>query len=132
MDEDLIELIWDRAGSACEYRLIPQSFYPAPFEIDHIIARQHQGLTIASNLALSCIDCNSHKGPNIAGRDRVTRKPVPLFNPRRHSWRRHFRWDGPYLRGRSRIGRVTVAVLNINGLFLVQLREQLIAEGRFP
>lgn len=132
MDEALVELIWDRAGSACEYCLIPQSFYPAPFEIDHIIARQHQGLTIASNLALSCIHCNSHKGPNIAGRDRMTRKLVPLFNPRRHSWPRHFRWDGPYLRGRSPIGRVTVAVLNMNGWFLVQLREQLIAEGRFP
>lgn len=132
MDEDLIELIWDRAGSVCEYCLIPQSFYPAPFEIDHIIARLHQGLTVASNLALSCIHCNSHKGPNIAGRDRVTRKLVPLFNPRRHSWPRHFRWDGPYLRGRSPIGRVTVGLLNMNGLFLVQLREQLIAEGRFP
>jgi hypothetical protein len=41
MDEELIELIWDRAGSACEYCLMPQIFYPAPFEIDHIIARQH-------------------------------------------------------------------------------------------
>lgn len=132
MDEELIELIWDRAGSACEYCRIPQAFYPAPFEIDHFIARQHQGLTIASNLALSCIHCNSHKGPNIAGRDRVTRKLVPLFNPRRHSWSYHFRWDGPYLRGRSPIGRVTVAVLNMNGSFLVQLREQLIAEGRSP
>jgi hypothetical protein len=81
---------------------------------------------------LSCTHCNSHKGPNIAGRDRVTRKLVPLFNPRRHRWPRHFRWDGLYLRGRSPIGRVTVAILNMNGLFLVQLREQLLAEGRFP
>lgn len=132
MDAALIDLVWDRSGGACEYCRIPQTLYPAPFEIDHIIARQHQGLTIASNLALSCIHCNSHKGPNIAGRDRATRKLCPLFNPRRHSWPRHFRWDGAYLRGRTPIGRVTVAVLNMNGPFLVQLREQLIAEGRFP
>jgi hypothetical protein len=79
MDETLAEPVWDRAGSACEYCLIPQAFYPAPFEIDHIIARQHQGLTRAGNLALSCIHCNSHKGPNIAGRDPVTRKLTPLL-----------------------------------------------------
>ena len=132
MEGSLVELIWDRAGSACEYCLIPQAFYPAPFEIDHIIARQHQGQTTADNLALSCIHCNSHKGPNIAGRDRVTRKLTALFNPRRHKWSRHFRWDGPYLRGRSPIGRVTVAILNMNGPFLVQLREQLMEEGHSP
>jgi hypothetical protein len=57
---------------------------------------------------------------------------TPLFNPRRHKWQRHFRWDGPYLRGRSPIGRVTVAVLNMNGSFLVRLREQLMEEGLFP
>ncbi len=132
MDRALVELIWNRAGNACEYCHIPQAFYPAPFEIDHVIARHHEGPTIASNLALSCIHCNSHKGSNIAGRDWVTRKLTPLFNPRRHRWARHFRWDGPYLRGRTPIGRVTVAVLNMNGPFLVQLREQLIAEGLFP
>jgi hypothetical protein len=132
MDAVLIELVWDRAGNACEYCLIPQAFYPSPFEIDHIIARQHQGLTIANNLALSCLHCNSHKGPNIAGRDRSTRKLSPLFNPRRHSWPRHFRWDGVYLRGRTPFGRVTVAVLNMNGPFLVQLRQQLMDEGLFP
>jgi hypothetical protein len=132
MDEALVELIWERAGHACEYCRMPQAFYPALYEIDHIIARHHDGLTIPSNLALSCIHCNSHKGSNIAGRDKVSRKLTPLFNPRRHSWSRHFRWDGPYLRGRTAIGRVTVAVLKMNGPFLVRLREELIAEGRFP
>jgi hypothetical protein len=43
MDEALIQLVWDRAGSACEYCLMPQIFFPAAFQIDHIIARQHGG-----------------------------------------------------------------------------------------
>jgi hypothetical protein len=132
MEEALVELVWERAGAACEYCRMPQAFYPAPFEIDHILARQHGGRTVAANLALSCVHCNAHKGPNIAGRDRVTRKLVPLFHPRRHRWARHFRWDGPYLRGTSPISRVTISVLNMNGPDLVRLREQLIQEGVFP
>ncbi len=54
-----------------------------------------------------------------------------LFNPRRHRWPRHFRWQGAYLIGRSPIGRVTIALLNINDRFRVALREMLIEEGLF-
>jgi hypothetical protein len=132
MDEALIQLVRERAGHACEYCGMPQAFYPAPFEIDHVIARQHGGRTVAGNLALSCIHCNSHKGPNIAGRDRKTRRLTPLYNPRRHRWSRPFRWDGPYVRGRTAIGRVTIVVLNMNGTFLARLREHLIEAGFFP
>jgi HNH endonuclease len=132
MDDSLIELVWSRAGQTCEYCLMPQVFYPAPFQIDHVIARQHDGPTVSSNLALSCLHCNSYKGPNIAGRDKTTKQLTPLFNPRRHRWARHFRWRGPYLVGRTPIGRVTVAVLNMNGDFLVRLREELMQDGLFP
>ena len=111
---------------------MPQDFYPVPFQIDHIIARQHDGRTIAANLALSCLHCNSYKGPNIAGRDKNTKKLTPLFNPRRHRWARHFRWRGAVIVGRTPIGRVTVAVLNMNGEFLVRLREELMRDDMFP
>lgn len=131
MDESLVALVWNRAGHACEYCLMPQEFYPAPFQIDHIIARQHEGPTVASNLALSCLHCNSYKGPNIAGRDKNTRQLTPLFNPRRHRWERHFGWHGPYIVGRTPIGRVTVALLNMNGEFLVRLRAELMKDGLF-
>jgi hypothetical protein len=53
MNELLVREIWRRAGNACEYCRIPQALYPAPFEIDHILARQHGGRTVSSNLALS-------------------------------------------------------------------------------
>jgi hypothetical protein len=132
MDESFIQAVWRRAGNVCEYCLIPQTYYPAPFQIDHIIATQHGGPTLLSNLALSCLHCNSHKGPNIAGRDSVTKKLTPLFNPPRHRWHRHFRWEGSVLIGRTPIGRVTVAVLNMNGTFLQRLREALMVDGLFP
>jgi hypothetical protein len=61
MDESLIELVWSRAGRACEYCLMPHAFYPAAFQIDHVIARQHDGPTVPGNLALSCLHCNSYK-----------------------------------------------------------------------
>jgi hypothetical protein len=118
-----------RAGHRCEYCLVPEAFYQTPFEIDHIIARQHGGPTVLSNLALSCLHDNGHKGPNIAGLDPVTRKLTKLFHPRRHKWDRHFRWQGPYIVGRTAIGRATVVVLDRDA---VRAREELIAEGVFP
>jgi hypothetical protein len=57
---------------------------------------------------------------------------TPLFDPRRHKWSRHFCWDGPQLRGRTAIGRVTIVVLHINDPFRVALREGLIEERKFP
>jgi len=105
-------------------------FDRTPFEIDHIIARKHKGPTVASNLCLSCFYCNSAKGPDISSLDR--RKLTPLFNPRRHKWSRHFCWEGAHLVGITPIGRVTVALLNINDPLRVGLREELIEEGLFP
>jgi hypothetical protein len=132
MEAALIQQVWQRAEHRCEYCQMPQEFDDLAFEIDHIIARKHRGPTVASNLALSCFWCNSFKGSDIAGLDPKTNKLTPLYNPRRHKWTRHFRWQGAYLRGRTRVGRVTVAVLNINDPFRVELRQGLIDEGIFP
>ena len=76
--------------------------------------------------------CNSHKGPNIAGIDPKRKRLTKLFNPRRHKWTRHFRWDGPYLVGRTAVGRVTVAVLAMNDPEAVEVRAALVEEGTFP
>jgi hypothetical protein len=132
MDESVAQEVRRRARHACEYCHVPQASYLTPFEIDHIIARQHGGPTVLSNLALSCLHCNAHKGPNIAGLDPLTKKLTKLFNPRRHKWARHFGWDGPYLVGKTPIGRATIAVLAMNDPDAVQARADLIAEGLFP
>src|SRR5205085_2018172 len=109
------------------------SAYPVAFEIDHIIAKQHHGKTVLSNLALACLHCNGHKGPNLTGIDTATSrtKPVRLFNPRRHKWAHHFRFSGPYLVGKTSIGRATIAVLLMNDPVVVALRQELIDEGIF-
>ena len=132
MERALEDLVWQRAGRCCEYCHMSQDHDDTPFEIDHIIARKHGGPTVAGNLALSCFFCNSFKGSDLSGLTPDTRKLTPLFNPRRHKWSRHFRWDGPQLVGRTAIGRVTVAVLRINDPFRVELRAGLIEEGLFP
>jgi hypothetical protein len=133
MDELLAEEVRERSGQACEYCRMLQVYYPTvPFPIDHVIARQHRGRTVLSNLANSCLHCNSHKGPNIAGLDPRTNKLTKLFHPRRHRWSWHFRWDGPYLVGRTAIGRTTVDVLALNDPALVAVREALMEEGLFP
>ena len=132
MEASLIRQVRRRARDRCEYCQLSQEWDDRPFEIDHVISRKHQGPTAAGNLALSCFRCNSFKGSDIGGLDPNTRKLTPLFNPRRHKWSRHFRWQGARLIGLTPIGRVTVSVLNINEPFRVELRESLIAEGVFP
>jgi hypothetical protein len=132
MDKALERRVWRRARGCCEYCLMPQRQDDCLFEIDHIISKKHDGLTRINNLSLSCFYCNSFKGPNIAGRDPKTRKLAPLFNPRRNSWPRHFRWRGPYLMGRTAIGRVTITVLKINDPLRVELRQHLINDDVFP
>lgn len=132
MNSDLERQVWERADFICEYCRMPQEFDEGVFEVDHIIAQQHNGPTISMNLCVACFGCNHYKGPNLAGWDKVTKKVVRLFHPRRHSWQRHFRWDGPILVGRTDVGRVTVAVLKINRLLRVMLRKQLMDEGDFP
>lgn len=134
MDESLARQVIERAGRLCEYCRIPQKHQPGPFEVEHIIPRQHGGPTTLANLAYSCLHCNRHKGPNLAGMDRLTArtKLVRLFNPRRHKWERHFRWEGAFLVGRTPIGRVTVHVLAMNDPVRVALRAELMEEALFP
>jgi hypothetical protein len=134
MDDALAQAVRERAGLACEYCRLPEAHHPGPFEIEHILAKQHGGPTILRNLAYSCLRCNRRKGTNLAGIDRRTSptKLVRLFNPRRHRWVRHFAWDGPTIAGRTPIGRVTVELLGMNDPIRVVVRQELIEEGLFP
>lgn len=119
------------AGGCCEYCRLPDAAEPAPFAIDHIIARQHRGETTFANLAFSCVYCNVHKGTNLSGIDPATHRVVRLFHPRRQQWVGHFRWDGPTLVRLTPAGRATVVVLRINDPVNVALRDSLAAEGLF-
>ena len=131
MDAALERLVRQRAAGQCEYCRLPQAGSRVPFEIDHIIARKHRGLTAASNLAISCYYCNVYKVPNLTGRDPATSKVTPLYHPRRHKWAYHFRFDRSTLIGRTAIGRTTIDVLRMNHPQLVAIRELLMAGGLF-
>lgn len=129
MDEDLQQLVWQRADSHCEYCQFPARYAYLPFQIDHIIAQKHQGETVDGNLALSCYYCNSYKGPNIAGIDPLTEQIEPLYHPRRDRWGEHFSWNGPTLIGRTPSGRATIEVLRINHPDAVAVRQLLLEQG---
>jgi hypothetical protein len=68
----------------------------------------------------------------LSGLDPLTGKLTRLFNPRRHLWQHHFRWDGYLLVGKTAIGRATVDVLRVNESERIKLRESLAELGRFP
>jgi HNH endonuclease len=55
MDRALERLVWERAGRRCEYCQVAQEHNRLSFEIDHIIAKKHDGPTRAANLCLACL-----------------------------------------------------------------------------
>ena len=133
MNAEIRRLVRQRAGDRCEYCGVSQNEEGwARFHVEHVIARQHKGGEEQDNLCLCCQHCNLHKGPNLTGIDPRTGQIVVLFHPRHDSWKRHFRWDGPRLVGRTPTGRATVRVLSINLPHRIRIRQRLIDAGLFP
>ena len=119
-------LVRSRAGNACEYCGLHEQYSPlVALQIEHILPRKHGGPDDEQNLALACIDCNLHKGSNIAGIDSVTDKLTELFHPRRHAWDDHFEWHGAHLVGKTAVGRTTIDVLQMNSDEQLPLRSAL-------
>jgi hypothetical protein len=129
---DVEKFVRRRARHRCEYCKLLQSASRLRHQIDHIISRQHGGGGDPSNLALCCVHCNLHKGPNLAGLDPLAGEVTRLFQPRRDRWREHFAWSDATIIGLTPIGRATVSVLAMNEPAIVAVRETLIQEGRLP
>jgi hypothetical protein len=94
----------------------------AVLHVEHILPRKHGGSDDLGNLALACIDCNLHKGSNVAGYDPETGQLTELFHPRSQSWQEHFERHGALIVGKTSIGRTTVDVLRLNAEERLQLR----------
>src|SRR5687767_2741668 len=123
MDAATRRIVRARAGNQCEYCQLPQSQSPlAKLHVEHVRPIKHQGRDDIDNLALACIDCNLHKGTNVAGYDPLGGALTPLFHPRQDQWNEHFRWQGVYIVGLTAVGRVTVTVLDLNGSDRLELR----------
>jgi hypothetical protein len=129
MDRRTDDQVRSRAGEICEYCRLPQFATSHKHQIDHIFAEQHGGPTSLDNLALACVWCNQHKGPNLAGLDPSTMAVTPLFHPRRDRWPEHFRFVGAVIEGLTPIGRASVITLSLNHPMHLGIRAQLIAEG---
>ena len=125
MDAATRRFVRERAGHRCEYCGLTQEQSPlAALQVEHVIPKKHCGGDGPENLATACIDCNLHKGPNVAGFDPETGALTELFHPRRQQWAEHFEWRGVLIVGRTAIGRVTVQVLNLNSDEQRQLRAE--------
>lgn len=123
MDPETRRLVRRRARNCCEYCQLSEQRSPvARLQIEHIVPRKHGGSDDEANLALACIDCNLHKGPNLTGIDPETGRIVELFNPRRQRWSDHFAWHGVEIVGLTPIGRATVRVLEMNAEDRLQVR----------
>jgi hypothetical protein len=128
MDAETRRFVPERAEHRCEYCGLHQNDSPlGPLQIEHVVPKKHGGGDERENLALACVDCNLHKGTNIAGLDPETGRLTPLFNPRRHAWDEHFIWVGAEIQGITAIGRVTVYVLDLNSADRIEFR-RLLAE----
>ncbi|KAA1258602.1 HNH endonuclease [Rubripirellula obstinata] len=115
VNESTKTIVRERAGHRCEYCQLHQDDSPlATLHVEHIIPRKHGGSDEVENLALACIDCNLHKGPNLTGVDPETEEITVLFHPRQDDWDDHFEWQGIQIVGKTPTGRTTVRVLEMN------------------
>ena len=124
----------NRAGDCCEYCCHPANDSCAPYVCEHVLPRALGSGSTAAELAWACQACNGHKHAKTHARDPQSGRTVPLFNPRRQRWSRHFAWSTDLLRivGRTATGRATVLALHLNSPALVNLRRVLRAAGEQP
>ncbi len=91
--------VFERDKNTCQY--CGHKFDRKDLNIDHVVPRQHGGLTTWTNVVCSCIECNRHKAnrtPEQAHMHLVRKPKKPRWRPfleiqftktAHHSWR-HF------------------------------------------
>jgi 5-methylcytosine-specific restriction endonuclease McrA len=75
----LRQQVSERANECCEYCRFPESETSIRHHIDHVIARQHGGLTDVDNHCFCCAVCNRYKGPNLSSLDPETQAVTTLL-----------------------------------------------------
>jgi len=131
ISEALRRVVETRAGSRCEYCLLPTSVAFYPHEVDHIIARKHGGESLLENLALACWRCNRHKGSDLTSFDPDTGALTLLFSPRNQRWPEHLALEAGLLIGLSAEGRTTLRLLQLNNAARIDERLRLLAVGLY-
>ena len=125
--------VYGQEGYASIAAALPFSLN-ASFHCEHITPREAGGDTTLNNLAWACPWCNAHKYTKTRASDPQTGRVVPLFNPRRQRWERHFAWGEDFIvvLGRTAIGRAAVVALHLNRPELLNLRRLLRTAGEHP
>lgn len=87
-----------------------------------------------SNLAKACYGCNGSKFTAINALDPITNQIVPLFHPRKDTWKDHFKWSEDYLLmiGLTPKGRATILRLKTNRPAQINLRKVTLGLGHPP
>ncbi len=110
----------------CEYCRIGQAQTVYDFHLDHIISLKHGSLTIESNLAYTCPDCNYNKGSNIGTfLNPPERQFTPLFHPLIDQWEDHFEEIEGLISPLTIIGEATARILLFNSPERIILRREL-------
>jgi hypothetical protein len=100
-----------------------QSLQGATFHVEHVIPRCRGGASNLANLVLACPGCNLHKSDKLRAVDAETGEDVELFHPIREAWAEHFRFDGNVIERLSPRGRATIALLQLNSVRRLRIRE---------
>lgn len=129
MSTELRREVSERAGFRCEYCQLPERAAMVKFQIEHIIALKHHGLTISENLAYACPICNASKGTDIGTVLEGSDVLVPFFNPRKHHWPDHFELVNGKILSTTDIGAATVKILEFNTIERILERIELMKAG---
>lgn len=121
-----------RAGHRCEYCRLHEDDLFLAFEVDHIISQKHGGGDELENLAYACPHCNHRKGSDLTTFLENFGDLVRLFHPRNDAWTEHFQPVGGEILPKTRIGRATIKVLQVNQPELLRLRKLLADLNRWP
>ncbi len=131
---ELRERVAETARHRCGYCLTSRRVVGPLLEIDHIVPIAHGGSSAEENLFLACPICNGHKADKQSGLDPESGAAVSLFHPRADRWTDHFEWteDGAVIRGKTPVGRATVAALQMNHAEMILVRRLWVAVGWHP
>jgi hypothetical protein len=122
-------VVAERAAWRREYcKLLAAATPSVTSHVDHIRARQHGGSNSLDNACYCCWRCNCYKGTNQSAYDPKMDELVRIFHPRTGEWTNHFEFNGAFIIGRSAVGRATMALLQMNGQFRVDLRRETLDE----
>jgi hypothetical protein len=123
--------VYERARGICEYCRVNEANTGIGMQVDHINPSGDDNL---DNLCLACANCNGSKHKATTAHDPLTQENVPLFNPRLQRWGEHFEWveGATIIRGRTAIGRATIARLQLNRPMMVAARLRWVENGYHP